>query len=433
VQVDRREGWLTPAREAALVAGCVALFVLLAAVRAWDHTHPYYDDVAFLDLGNRVRELGGPQGLLKALFAGTWLEDNRNPLYLGFLSLVAGRDHGYHFRARILTICMGAMALLACWWAARRHAGRRPALVFAAFLAASETLVDYSSRESAEPLLILLLALTISFMLDGLTRPRAWIAAGFFAGLAQLDKGNAVFVVFSFALSLLLWRGWKALRDPHAWGLGATFLATASPLLWRNLSVYGSPLHNWNTRIVWIPRLPDAAELLAPHAFDRLPHGFVDWLRHTSLHEVLVNRIGLGAAEVAVHLGDAMSFVAPRPLGLVHIPGVVLGFALLVVALRILWKAPPSFARTFLLVQAGVFIVFFWLLWSVAGGSSRYVFPATLPLYVVLAREMVARPAWLKRWSALGALCIALTLAFDPFPRRLPQGFDETQTWLERN
>jgi hypothetical protein len=117
----------------------------------------------------------------------------------------------------------------------------------------------------------------------------------------------------------------------------------------------------------------------------------------------------------------------------VHIPGVVLGFALLVVGLRILWRAPPGFARTFLLVQAALYIVFFWLLWSVAGGASRYVFPATLPLYAVLAREMVARPAWLKRWAFTGAACVVLTLSLDPFPRRLPPGFDETQTWLEQH
>ena len=79
--------------EKPLLAGCVALYLLFAGVRAWDHTHPYYDDVGFLDLGNQAREIGGPIGLLKALYEGEWLEDNRNPLYVGVLSLVAGRDH----------------------------------------------------------------------------------------------------------------------------------------------------------------------------------------------------------------------------------------------------------------------------------------------------------------------------------------------------
>lgn len=419
-------------KEALLVAGCVALFLLLASLRAWDHTHPYYDDVGFLDLANQVRDLGGPLALLKALFAGAWTEDNRNPLYVAVLSLVAGRDHGFHTRARILTVLLGAAALIACWRAARKHAGPRAALVLAAFLACSETLVEYASRESAEPLLILLWALAVCAILDGVRRPRAWLWAGVFAGLAQLDKGSGIFLVFCFGVALVLWRGPRALRDPYAWGMGGLFALTASPLLIRNLRVYGSPLHHWNNRLVWIDRLPDYAEIYAPRAFERLPHGFLDWARHTSWHEIWFGRGVMGVAETAVHLGDAMSFVAPSPLGAVHIPGVVLGFALFLVALRILYRQPPSFARTFLLFQAGFFVAFFWF-FSVAGGSSRYVFPMTLCLYAVLAAALAAQPVWLWRWAAAAAGCVALAVALDPFPRRPKPGYEEAGAWLQEH
>ena len=56
-------------------------YVVLAGIRAWDHTHPDYDDVGFLDLANQVRDMGGPVALFQALFSGAWTEDNRNPLY----------------------------------------------------------------------------------------------------------------------------------------------------------------------------------------------------------------------------------------------------------------------------------------------------------------------------------------------------------------
>ena len=194
---------LTPRREGLLLAGCVALFLLLAGVRAWDHTHPYYDDVGFLDLANQVHDLGGPLALVKRLYAGTWTEDNRNPLYVGVLSLVAGRDHGFHTRGRILTIFIGVLALLAWWRTVRRHAGPGPALVLAAFMAVSETFIEYSGRESAEPLLLLLWAGAISTIILGLERPFYWLAAGCLAGLAQLDKGSGIFLVFSFAVALL--------------------------------------------------------------------------------------------------------------------------------------------------------------------------------------------------------------------------------------
>jgi len=79
---------------------------------------------------------------------------------------------------------------------------------------------------------------------------------------------------------------------------------------------------------------------------------FRDWAAHTSWHEIWFGRGVMGIAETAVHLGDSMSFVAPSPLGPIHIPGVVLGFGLMIVSLRLLYRSPRSFARTFLLVQA---------------------------------------------------------------------------------
>ena len=417
-------------RERLWLLGCVSLFVLLAGVRAWDHTHPYYDDVGFLDLANQVHDRGGPVALLKGLYAGTWTEDNRNPLYVGVLSMVAGRDRGFHTRGRILTILLGVLALLAWWRTVRRHAGPAPALILAGFLAASECFIDYSGRESAEPLLLLLWALAVGAILDGEKDPRRWLWAGAYAGLAQLDKGSGIFLVFCFGVALLLWRGPRALRDPSAWGMGAAFVAAASPLLVRNLRVYGSPLHHWNNRLVWIDRLPDYAEIYAPRAFERLPHGFRDWASRTSWHELWFGRGVMGVAETAVHLGDSMSFVAPSPLGPLHLPGVVLGFVLMLLAIHLLYRAAKSFARTFLLFQAAFFIAFFFF-FSVAGGSSRYVFPMTLCLYAVLAVALAAHPRWLRRWAAVGGLCVILALVFDPFPRRVRPGYSEAGAWLE--
>jgi Dolichyl-phosphate-mannose-protein mannosyltransferase len=423
---------LSRRREALLVAACIALFLVLAGLRAWDHAYPYYDDVAYLELGNQAREIGGPLGLLKALFSATWTEDNRHPLYAAVLSLVAGRDRGFHTRARILNLALGVTALLAWWRVARKHAGPKPALILAAFMAMSECFIDYSGRESCEPLLLLFWALAIGAILDGIDDPRRWVAAGAHAGLAQLDKGSGAFLVFGFAGALILWRGWRAISDRRAWAMGLAFVVVASPLLVRNVRLYGSPLHNFNNRLLWIDRLQDFAEIAAPGALDALPRGFRDWAAQTSWHEIWFGRGVMGIAETALHLGDSMSFVAPSPLGAVHIPGVVLGFALFVLALRILYKARRSFARTFLLTQAGLFVVFFFF-YSVAAGSSRYVFPMTLSLYGVLAVALARHPVWLKRWSAAAATCVVLAIALDPSTRRPPRAYEEGGSWLERH
>lgn len=427
-------------REMLAASGLSALFVLLAAVRAWHHTHPFYDDVGFLELGNRAREMGGPPELLKALFAGTWTEDNRHPLYVAALSLVAGRDPGYHRRAQALTIALGVLALLACWATARRHAGHRPALVLLAFLAVSETMIEQAAKESSEPLLIAFYALGMGAVLDGFERPRAWLAAGIWGGLAYLGKASGIFLVVCFVLALLRARGAQALRERWAWGMGLAFAVTASPLLIRNVRVYGWPLHNWNGQLLWIDRLPDYAEIFSPHALDRLPHGPLQLLRHSTLGRILWDRLVMGAAETSVNLGDAMSLVAPGPVSPLHIAYGVIGFGAALVALRLLWCAPASFRRTFLLVQAGFFVAFF-MFFSVVGGAARYLFPMTISLAAVLARELVARAdaqgSWRRGWplgaAALAALAVALALALDPAPRSLPPGFAGTQVFLQEH
>jgi hypothetical protein len=107
---------------------------------------------------------------------------------------------------------------------------------------------------------------------------------------------------------------------------------------------------------------------------------------------------------------------------------VIVGFALFALAVRLLfWREPPSFRRTFLLVQAAFFFVFF-VWFSVLGGASRYMIPMTLPLVAVLASH--ASDLWVKRYAIFAAACVAIAIAFDPSPRRLPDGFGETQQWL---
>lgn len=435
-----RSGVAAVRGEALAVLGFSALFVLLAVVRAWDHTHPFYDDVGFLDLGNRAREMGGPRGLFKSLFSGTWTEDNRHPLYVAALSLVAGRDPGYHRRAQALTVALGVLALLACWATARRHAGRRPALVLLAFLAVSETMIEQAAKESSEPLLITFYALGVGAVLDGVERPQAWIAAGIWGGLAYLTKASGMFLVACFAIALLRARGTKALRESWAWGMGLAFAATASPLLVRNVRVYGWPLHHWNERLLWADRLPDYAEIFSPHALDRIPGGPLQLLRHSTPGRILWDRVVMGAAETSVSVGDAMSLVAPAPLTPPHIVYGVLGFLAALLALRLLWRAPAGFGRTFVLVQAGFFVAFF-MLFSVVGGASRYLFPMTISLAAVLARELVARAeahgSWCRGWplgaAASAGVAVALALALDPAPRSLPPGFAGTQGFLQEH
>jgi len=55
VQLSRR-------REAFLLAACVASYLGLAGMRAWQHTYPHYDDVAFSTWPTRRGKWAGRWG-----------------------------------------------------------------------------------------------------------------------------------------------------------------------------------------------------------------------------------------------------------------------------------------------------------------------------------------------------------------------------------
>ena len=139
---------LAPGREVVAVLACLAVFALLCRLRALGHPYPFYDDVAYLAAAEHVRDLGGPWAMVQGLFAGTYREDQRNPLYLGVLSLIADREPAFHLRAQALNAALGIAMLLAWWAVARRRIGPGAALVLLAFLAASETAIAWSSHEA---------------------------------------------------------------------------------------------------------------------------------------------------------------------------------------------------------------------------------------------------------------------------------------------
>ena len=447
------------------VCGLLLLFVALAALRAWDLPFPFYDDVAYLDTASRIHEAGGVPWLLHALFDGSWTEENRNPLYLGLLSIFAGRDLGFHLRAQILGIALGMLALLAAWWTARVRFGQLTALWFAALLACSETLIAWSAREACEPLLFLFAALAFAFLLQDAPKLRALFFAGVFSGLAQLCKGTGIFVAFAALLALGLQaiprRSTTVDKVAPALPTRARILSTAAliggvftgglPLFVRNLIRFGSPLHNHNDKFLWIDPLDDFSEVFAPGAMAKLDRGLLAYLHSLTPERALV-RAGRGLGETLVHLGDSMSLVSPRPFGPVHIAWIVAGIVAAGFSLRLIWRAHRSFARTFLLVHTAFNFAFF-AFYNAVSGSSRYLLPAALGLLLPLARflasrverreeELVSRkdaktlsedrgfgsgnaaPSTKIAISAM-ALAVLLAVALDPRTHAAPPGFAE--------
>jgi hypothetical protein len=417
-------------RELAYVALAVLAFILLTGLRAHRDVFPFYDDVAYLRLGNDIRLLGGPLDLIRELYAARFAESNRHPLYVLLLSLVSGDDAAYHRRAQHLTLVLGVFALLACWYAVRRHFGARAALFTVIALAVNNALIDNASRETCEPLLVALWALSVSWILDGKHTPHVWVFAGLAAGLAYLTKGTGVFIPICFAIAFVLARDFTKRRLLFAGAFFAAFVAAASPLLVRNFRMYGSPLYTFNSRFLWIDRLSDFAEIFAPSADALLPRTPFEYLAQVTPGSVAW-RAGMGLAETCFHVGDAVAFVYPTNGSAPHIVLAAIGIIAAFFAAYWLWKSERSWKRTFLLVQTAWFFAFF-VFYNAVSGSSRYMLPATVWLVAVLATH-VESVKTKKVAAGLLVVSVVLTLLFGTERPTLPPGFAETEAWLIEN
>jgi 4-amino-4-deoxy-L-arabinose transferase-like glycosyltransferase len=430
---------LSSRREAAIVAASVVCFAAVAWFKAVRLPYPIFDDVEFLDFGNHIRMAGGPLTVLRGLFTGEFTESNRHPLYLALISLIARPEPGFHRAAQVLAVALGVVALLACWWVTRRHAGPVAGAIVAATLAGSGALVWTACRECPDALLVAFWALSVGALLDGAddtgARGRwAWLRAGVWAGLAYETKGPGLFMPICLGITLLARERLRAIRDLRAWAFAVGFGALAAPLWWRNVRVFGSPTYNANGRLFWVDRLPDFAEIFAPHAFDHLPRNAREYLAETTVGHVAW-RFGMGLAETIFHLGDALAPVAPRPGSPLHVIWVVLGVVGALVAVWALVRSDPSFARTLGLAQCGFWFVFL-VFYNAVSGASRYFLPLTTTAIIpALAAWAAARPRGggvraIGAAGGLSLLAVTTTFALDRSPTVAPPGYLEAQAWL---
>jgi hypothetical protein len=415
------------------VAGLALAFVCLALVRLGHHPYPFYDDVGYLRLGQEVRALGGPWRLLRALFDGSWREANRHPLYLAVLALLADTDPGYHRRAQLLGVLLGLAALLTLWWSIRRFLGPSVAVVSLGYLACNGALLEHSAREACEGLLLIFWTLSLGDLLRAEQQRWRLATGGAWAGLAFLTKGTGFLLPLSAGLALAVHRGLRGKLRAAA-TVAVAFAAIASPLLVRNLRLFGAPFYNSNNRLMWNTGLPDFAESFAPDAERVLPHSLTEYLARSSLPDVL-HRFAAGAAETAFHLLDAVALASPRPGGAWHVAWLGLGLVVAAAGVRVLWRLRRTWCGTFALCHL-LTVTGFLVVYNAVAGSSRYFLPVA-PLVVAPAAQ-----AWLgwverggRRWfrrstAAVVPLAALTTVLFDPTPIASPPGFVAAQSWL---
>jgi len=247
-------GFRVTGRRRAVVWGTIVLLAFLApAGQKFLEGEEFVplDTAAYLTTAREVHQRGGPVGLLLGCFTGSYREANRMPLYIGILSLLPSETIRVLPYAKLVTLAIGAAALLTIFACARRLFGLPAAVVACAALAINSHYLLYSTVVASEALLALWVMLTWFFLARYLQGRGRFMWVGLGIALAYLSKGSGLFLA-PLALAVAVWKERARLwRSREVWAGVAVFLVVALPLMVRNARVYGSPFYNENTSVMW--------------------------------------------------------------------------------------------------------------------------------------------------------------------------------------
>jgi hypothetical protein len=300
-----------------------------------------------------------------------------HPLLPALVAPFAEKSLVYFAKAKLVNVVIGALTFWVIAWVGLRLVG--PASTFLALIAIAPGLSNKSAEFTAEPLLLMLVALTFYGLVRGFEQPRFWAFAGAFAGLAYLTKGSGLLLLFAFAL-MVLRSAPKRVFTRHFWLFPLAFIAAASPLLAYNWQAFGSPIFNYNTaHVIWL----DATEEQMVMFEKGLPTMF-SYLATHSLADIL-HRLLRGLVRVR-----GVEWVWPFLVIFVVMPKRWLAY----------FQSPP--AKQPLVTVASSLVLTFYLAFSwsaVVQRGIRYLLPMFPIIFLMLADVLVFYAGRLaRRW-----------------------------------
>jgi hypothetical protein len=296
-------------------------------------------------------------------------------------------------------------------WAIARDAGARPFVaVGAGFLVAVPLLSAVYMPQPDNFSLYQPLVIASLWMAARAIRgsPRAFIAAGLFAGLATLARNDGVLVLAALGVVFLWdrWRSWRrnragdAIRPSISWaaaiGSVAVFVLVMAPWWARQLAIFGSlSPSSTSGKVLFIRDIGEWNSITIPASLDHL--------LSMGAGPLIATRIGGGVAAVMIFLTLVLGFV----LG----PTLVVGA----------WAKRRSTDYGPFFVYAGILFAFSALISAVhvPGGTFIHSAIALAPYCYILALEgLVVAIAWIaarrRNWNADSAVRVfgGATLAF---------------------
>jgi 4-amino-4-deoxy-L-arabinose transferase-like glycosyltransferase len=202
----------------------------------WMHDGLIYQQMAQSFLTNREFIVGG---LYTHHFSPVF------PMYLSlFLALLP-----LHLGTQLADLLIFAISLIAVFLVTKSLYGLTPAMISTGLVATVPSFIFSTSRNYAEPMVLILYTLTIFFIYESL-RPEKGnriILAGLFAGLGFLTKASLGYFFILTGIAGFLWRfyymKWRVFKNKNYIIAIAVFFALLTTWTVRNLSLF------WNGSI----------------------------------------------------------------------------------------------------------------------------------------------------------------------------------------
>lgn len=299
-----------------------------------------------------------------------------HPLLPALVAPFAEKDLSYFAKAKLINVAIGAAAFWTVAWVGWRLVG--PAPTFLALVALSPGLSNKSAEFTAEPLLLLLIALTFYWLVKGFDQPWAWGVAGACAGLAYLTKGSALLLLIAYVACVLRLTP-KWIFHPRVWLFPAAFLLVSSPLLLYNWQVYGWPFFNYNTaHVIWLDYTEEQMIM-----FEQGPPTMFSYLASHSLEDI-VRRWLTGMVKVR-----GVEWVWPFLLLFLVLPKSWLAYFRTFPAKRTMITVATTFVLTF-------YLPFSWS--AVIQRGIRFLLPLFPIIFLLLADIVIFYSIQLAHW-----------------------------------
>ncbi len=236
-------------------------YLLAGRIGIMAHQDPAeMDTTAYLEAAHEVRQTGGVLSHIQNSLSGVYKEATQHPLYLLALSPKAQRSLEFFVDAKKITFLIGLIFLAVVFAVIRQLFGVDIALVAVCLILLNATFIHLSTMVAAEALFALCFVLFWFFAVLGFEKRSHWLWAGVFASLAFLSKSLGILCLPIFIVSVLAASPAKILeriKSKEFWAFFVLFFLVASPLLIRNIKVFGTPFYSDSRAVLWLDRWHD--------------------------------------------------------------------------------------------------------------------------------------------------------------------------------